>query len=143
MGIGQTVGRSRLFLIGLAAMVLWAAAATSFFPLREAASAIWREAPDAAEQVSMFNVADKSFWLCMQQQPPATNDADVTRDRARELRCNSLKDFLYGQTIGMPRDVAWGHIGRSAAATFAGALGIAGLMLVTAWVAQRSNRTER
>jgi len=142
MGIVQIDWRKGL-LIGLAATLLWAAAATSFFPLAEATSAIWRNAPNAAEQGSMFNVADKSFWLCMQQQPVATNDADVTRDRARELRCNSLKDFLYGQTVGMPRDVAWGHVARFAAATFAGALGIAGLMLVAASLARRRNRAER
>ena len=142
MGIVQIDWRKGL-LIGLVAFLLWAAAATAFFPLREATSAIWRHAPDAAEQVSMFNVADKSFSLCMQQQPPANKDAEVTRDRARESHCNSLKDFLYGQTIGMPRDVAWGHVGRYAAATFAGAFGIAGLMLAALWVAQRLNRAER
>jgi len=139
----QTVGRNRLVLIGLAATLLWAAAATSFFPLAEATSAIWRHAPDAAEQVSMFNFADKSFSLCMQQPPPANNDAETTPDRAWLSHCNSLKDFLYGQTIGMPRDVAWGHVGRYVAATFAGALGIAVLMLVASWVARRRNRAER
>jgi hypothetical protein len=135
MGIGQIDWRKGLRL-WLLATLLWAAATTAFFPLQEAASAIWRNAPNAAEQVSMFNVADKSFWLCMQQRPPVTKDADVTPDRARLSHCNSLKDFLYGQTIGMPRDVAWGHVGRFAAATFAGALSIAGLMLVASWLAR-------
>jgi hypothetical protein len=143
MGIGQTAARNRLFLIWLAATVLWAAAATAFFPLRDAASAIWRNAPNAAEQVSMFNVADKSFSLCMQQRPPAAKEADIPPDRARLEHCTSLKDFLYGQTVGMPRDTAWGHVGRFAAATFAGALGIAGLTLTASWLARRFNRAER
>ncbi len=137
MGIGQIDWRKGLR-SWLVATVLWAAAAAAFFPLRDAASAIWCNAPYFAEQVSMFNVADKSFWLCMQQRPPATKNADVTPDRARELHCNSLKDFLYGQIVGMPRDVAWGHVGRFAAATLAGALGIAVLMLIASWLAQRS-----
>ena len=141
MGIGQIDWRTGL-LVGFAAMVLWAAAATSFFPLREATSAIWRHAPNAAEQVSMFNVADKSFSLCMQQRSPAEKDAGLPPDRARLAHCTSLKDFLYGQTIGMPRDVAWGHVGRFAAATFAGALGIAVLMLIASWMAQRFNGTK-
>ena len=143
MEIEQTAGRNRFFLIWLVATLLWTAAATAFFPLRDATSAIWRDAPNAAEQISMFNVADKSFWLCMQQPPPATEDAGVTPDRAREKHCNSLKDFLYGEIVGMPRDIAWGYVGRFAAATLAGALAIAGLMLAAAWVTRRPNRMQR
>ena len=143
MGIGQAHGRNRFFLIWLVATLLWAGAAAAFFPLREAASAISRNAPAAAKQVAMFNVADKSFWLCMQQPRPATKEADVTPDRAREAHCNSLKDFLYGQIVGMPRDVAWSHVGRFAATTFAGALAVAGLMLIASWVTRRPNRAAR
>ena len=140
MGIVQIDWR-QVLLIGLATL-LWAAAASAFFPLREAASAIWRHAPDTAEQVSMFNVADKSFSLCMQQRPPANNDANTTPNRARLAHCTSLKDFLYGETVGMPRDVAWGHVGRFAAVMFAGALGIVGLMLIASWMARRFNFTK-
>jgi hypothetical protein len=141
MGIGQTVGRNRFILVGLAAALFWTAAASSFFPLREAASAIWRDAPKAAEQLAMFNVADKSFWACMQQRPSAGGDADIGPARARESHCNSLKDFLYGQTVGMPRDRAWGHVRRFAAVALTGALGIAAFMLIALWAARRPGRT--
>lgn len=142
MGIGQINWRKAL-LIWAAATLLWTAAAAPFFPLQDATSAIWRDAPNAAEQVSMFNVADKSFWLCMQQRPPPAKNAEVTRDRARESHCNSLKDFLYGQIIGMPRDLAWRHVGRFAAAAVAGALAIAALMLTASRLARRPHRAER
>ena len=132
METGQADWRNRLFLIWFVATLIWAAAATAFFPLQEAASAIWRNAPNAAQQVSMFNMADKSFSFCMQQPRPADENADIAADRARLAHCTSLKDFLYGQTAGMPRDSAWSHVGRFAAATLAGALGIAALMLA-AW----------
>ena len=141
MGIGLIDWRKGL-LAWIAATLLWTAAATALFPVQEAVSAIWRNAPNAAEQVSMFNVADKSFWFCMQQPSPAGKNADAIPDRARLDHCTSLKDFLYGETVGMPRDVAWGHVGRFAAAAFAGALGIAGLMLVASWLARRRGAVE-
>jgi hypothetical protein len=101
--------------------------------LRDAASAIWRNAPTAAEQNAMFNMADKSFWFCMQQPLPAK---DIAPDQARLSHCTSLKDFLYGQIVGMPRDWAWDHVENFAAAVFAGALGIAVFMVVASWLAR-------
>ena len=135
MGIARTNWR-RFFALWLAATLLWAAAAAAFFPLRDAASAISRNAPNAAQQNAMFNTADKSFWFCMQQPLPPAKDSDIAPDQAKLAHCTSLKDFLYGEIVGMPRDWAWDHVENFAAAVFAGALGIAVLMVVVSRLAR-------
>jgi hypothetical protein len=137
MELGQRNWRKGLVRLWLVAAVLWAAVATTLFPLGMATSAIRHNALTTQQQLALFEAADRSYSFCLQQPPLAIESVPpgLTPEQIQLMQCNVGKQFNIERASGMPRNVAWGHVGAFAAAWIVGALGIASVIVVAAWVA--------
>jgi len=118
----------------LMASVLWGIATNSFYPVGDAASALWNNAPTAEEMVAQRETVNRSYNECLAQ-PPA-GDANPAM---QAMVCNMMK--LRDMPAGLARDNAWPRVLQFSAIVGLGSLAIGLVLLGGARVMGRRTRS--
>jgi hypothetical protein len=130
--------RRGLFLVWLAATLLWAVATAFFVPVQDAVGALWQGAPTAEEMVSQQKAVDKAFSDCLAQ-PLAETENAAAASALHAMTCNMMK--LSQMPAGLTSEVAWVRVSDYLTMAALGSLGIAAVLLLAAWAAKGARET--
>ena len=127
--------RRGLYRVWIAASLLWTAGALFVFPVQDAFSALWNDAPTAEEMQAQVKALDRAYSECLLRPPsPAESENAAAVSAMHTMNCNMMK--LQLMPAGLTREVAWGRMSDYFAGAVLGSFGIGLLLFLGAWVAK-------